>query len=71
MARQRSGCALDALVGEADDVTPHEDMRIFVNICKGVHGVGACEECANFKDGQCGFLVAAGLSVRHGGRAEA
>lgn len=75
MAKEKGGCALDVLVEAnpelAEGLTPHEDMTIFINICKGVHGVGGCEECFNFKGGACGFLHAAGLSCKHGEKAEA
>lgn len=75
MAKDREGCALDALVDDhaelADGLTPHEDMTIFINICKGVHGVGGCDECFNFKGGKCGFLRAAGLSRKHAESVEA
>ena len=48
----------------ADGLTPHEDMTIFIHICKGVHGVGGCDECFNYKGGRCGFLRAAGMSCK-------
>ena len=55
----------------ADGLTPHEDMRIFINICKGVHDVLECQDCSNFKGGQCGFLRATKISCKHTEGAEA
>jgi len=75
MAKDHEGCALDVLVEDhnelAGGLTPHEDMRIFINICKGVHGVGGCEDCFNYRGGRCGFLRAAGIAAKRTGVVEA
>lgn len=70
---KKHDCALDVLVDPAngEDGTPHEDLRIFINICKGVHGVGACEECFNHRGGKCGFLRAADIASNRTDVAEA